>query len=139
MKSFLTKIVSITLAFVVVFATTSFTVDMHFCCNKLVDMAVFSKAKPCKDKEQNKDTSSKKCSLGQKDCCSNATYTKNADDNAKKAQFEFITDNIDFLQTFFYTYINLFDGLELKKVLFAIYDPPFIKKDILVLHETFLL
>ena len=137
MKRFLTKIASITLAFVVVFATSSFTVDMHFCCNKLVDMAVFSKAKPCKDKET--DKSSKECSLGQKDCCSNATFVKKADDNTKKAHFGFSKDTIVFLQIFFYTYVNLFEGLELKVVPFTIYDPPFLEKDILVLHETFLL
>lgn len=135
----MTKIVSITLAFVVVFATSSFTVDMHFCCNKLVDMAVLSKAKPCKDKELDKETTSKKCSLGQKGCCSNSSFVKNADDNAKKAQFEFTSDTIVSLRTFFYTYVNLFEGFELKAIPFKIYDPPFLEKDILVLHETFLL
>ncbi len=139
MKRFLTKILSVTLAFVVVFATSSFTVDMHFCCNKLVDLAVLSKAKPCKDKEQDLSIPSKKCSLGQMDCCSNSTLVKKADDNAKKAQLDLSTDNIVFLKTFFYTYINLFEGLELKVVPFVNYDPPWIEKDILVLHETFLI
>lgn len=139
MKRFLIKIVTSSLAFVVVFATSSFTVDMHFCCNKLVDMAVLSKAKPCKDKKQETDKSSKECALGQKDCCSNSTFVKKADDNAKKAQFEFSKDNTVFLQTFFYTYVNLLEGLELKVIPFTIYDPPFLEKDILVLHETFLL
>ncbi len=139
MKSFLTKILSVSLAFVVLFATSSFTVDMHFCCNKLVDMAVLSKAKPCKDKVQESDKSSKECSLGQKDCCTNSTFVKKADNNAKKAQFDLSTDHIVFLQTFFYTYVNLFEGLELKVVPFTTYDPPFLEKDILVLHETFLI
>ena len=137
MKRFLHKILSITLAFVVVFATSSFTVDMHFCCNKLVDMAILSKAKPCKDKESDKP--SKECSLGQKNCCNNVTFAKKADDSAKKAQFDLSTDNIVFLRTFFYTFTNPFEGLELKVVPFTIYDPPFLEKDILVLHETFLL
>ena len=137
MKRFLTKILSVTLAFVVVFATSSFTVDMHFCCNKLVDMAILSKAKPCKDKVSDKP--SKECSLGQKNCCSNDSFVKKADDSAKKAQFDLSTDNIVFLQTFFYTYANPFEGGELKAVPFTIYDPPFLEKDILVLHETFLL
>ncbi len=137
MKRFLTKIASISLAFVVVFATSSFTVDMHFCCNKLVDMAILSKAKPCKDKESDKP--SKECSLGQKNCCSNVTLAKKADDSAKKAQFDISTDTFVFLQTFFYTYTNPFEGLELKVLPFTIYDPPFLEKDLLVLHETFLL
>lgn len=137
MKRFLHKILSITLAFVVVFATSSFTVDMHFCCNKLVDMAILGKAKPCKDKKSDKP--SKECSLGQKKCCNNLTFVKKSDNNAKKVQFDFCADTIIFLQTFFYTYANPFEGLELKVVPFTIYDPPFLEKDILVLHETFLL
>lgn len=137
MKRFLTKIASISLAFVVVFATSSFTVDMHFCCNKLVDMAILRKAKPCKDKESDKPF--KECSLGQKNCCSNVTLAKKADDSAKKAQFDSSTDTFVFLQTFFYTYTNPFGGLELKVIPFTTYDPPFLEKDILVLHETFLL
>lgn len=139
MKGFLTKILSITLAFAVLFATSSFTVDIHFCCNRLVDMAILSKAKTCKIKKQESDTSTKECALGEKDCCSNATYVKNADNNLKKSQFDYSINNIVFLQTFFHTYVNLFEGLEQKVVPFTFYDPPFLEKDILVLHETFLL
>lgn len=139
MKRFLTKILSITLAFAVLFATSSFTLDMHFCCNKLVDAAVFGKAKPCKDRKQDIETSTKKCSLGQMDCCSNSTFIKKASDNLDKVQFDFDANNIDFLQTFFYTYLNLFEGFELKAVPFINYDPPWIEKDLLVLHETFLI
>ncbi len=102
-------------------------------------MAVLSKAKQCKDKEQNKETSSKKCSFGQKDCCSNFSFVKKADDNLEKSQFEFSSDNFVFIHTFYYSYINLFEGLEQKEVPFVDYHPPFIEKDILVLHETFLL
>uniref|UniRef100_UPI00404A80EC HYC_CC_PP family protein n=1 Tax=Gelidibacter sp. TaxID=2018083 RepID=UPI00404A80EC len=42
MKSFFTKILSFFLAVFILFSTSSFTVDMHFCCNKLVDMAFFN-------------------------------------------------------------------------------------------------
>tara|TARA_R110002049_G_scaffold191337_1_gene360234 strand:+ start:952 stop:1371 length:420 start_codon:yes stop_codon:yes gene_type:complete len=139
MKQLLIKIVSISLALVVLFATSPFTVDMHFCCNKLVDVAVFGKAKPCKDKEQDLSIPSKKCSLGQMDCCSNKSMVNKADDIFKKAQFQFEYNNIVFLQTLFYTYVNLFEGLDLKVVPFVNYNPPWIEKDILILHETFLL
>lgn len=139
MKRFLTKIVSITLTFAVLFATSSFTVDMHFCCNKLVDVAVFGKAKPCKDQGQDLSIPSKKCSLGQKDCCSNTSSVKKAEDNLKKAQFQLDANNIVFLQTFFYTYVNLFEGFKLKGIPFVNYDPPWIEKDILLLDETLLI
>lgn len=139
MNRFFHKILALTLTFAVLFSTTSFAVDMHFCCNKLVDVAIFGKAKPCTDKKQDTSISTKKCSLGQMDCCSNKFIVKKADNNIKKAQFELDFNNIVFLQTFFHTYVNLFEGLELKVAPFVNYDPPWIEKDILVLHETFLI
>jgi|TARA_R110001632_G_scaffold232764_1_gene374507 hypothetical protein len=138
-KQILTKILSVTLAFAVLFATSSFTVDMHFCCNKLVDVAVFGKAKPCKVKKQDLSISFKKCSIGQMDCCSNKSIVKKAEDNLKKSQVELDTNKIVFLQAFFHSYVNLFEGLELDVVSFINYNPPWIEKDILVLHETFLI
>lgn len=140
MKQFFRKILAFTLTFAVLFSTTSFTADMHFCCNKLVDVAILSKAKPCDEKVKKQDEkSTKECSLGQKDCCSNQTLVKQGENNLKTVSFELDTNNIVFLQTFFYTYVNLFEGLELKTVPFTTYDPPWIEKDILVLHETFLI
>ncbi|GBF20589.1 hypothetical protein DHD05_10280 [Arenibacter sp. N53] len=139
MKQILTKILSVTLAFAVLFATSSFMVDMHFCCNKLVDVAVFGKAKPCKDKKQNLSKPFKKCSIGQMDCCSNKSIVKKAEDNLKKSQVELDTNKIVFLQAFFHSYVNLFEGLEFNVVSFINYNPPWIEKDILVLHETFLI
>jgi len=139
MKRFLTKILSVTLAFAVLFATSSFTVDMHFCCNKLVDVAVFGKAKPCKDKKQDLSIPFKKCSLEQMDCCSSKSIVKKSEDNLKKSKVELDTNKIVFLQVFFHSYVNLFEGPELNAVSFINYNPPWIEKDILVLHETFLI
>ena len=55
MKSFFHKKVSIGLTFAVLFATSSFSADMHFCCNRLVDITVFGKAKLCGEKVQKTD------------------------------------------------------------------------------------
>ncbi|MEY8021344.1 hypothetical protein AB8P51_10965 [Muriicola sp. SD30] len=139
MKSFFHKILAFTLSFAVLFSTTAFAADMHFCCDKLVDLAVFGKAKTCMDKKQDIETPSKKCSFGQMDCCNNQTLVKQGDHNLKTVSFELDANNIVFLQTFFYTYINLFEGLELKTVPFINYDPPWIERDILALHETYLI
>ena len=139
MKRILTKILSVTLAFAVLLATSSFTVDMHFCCNKLVDVAVFGKAKPCKDKKQDLSIPSKKCSLGQMDCCSNKSIVKMAEDNLKKSQVELDANNNVFVHAFFHSYINIFEGFELNVVPFLNYDPPWIEKDLLVHYETFLI
>jgi len=79
---------------------------MHFCCDKLVDMAVFSKAKSCAEKIQPTENSSRKCSIGAKDCCSNKTFVKQGEDNLKKTNFEQNIHDLVFLHTFFYTYVN---------------------------------
>lgn len=139
MKKFFTKILSITLTCAVLFTTSSFTADMHFCCNKLVDIAVLGKAKPCKEKVEKAEKPSKECSFENIDCCSNMSFVKQGNDNLKKVTFELDTENYIFLHTFFYTYINLFEGLEKKVFPSLNYDPPLIDKDILVLHETFLI
>jgi len=138
-KRFFHKILSIILTCAVLFTTTGFAADMHFCCGEIVDIAVMGKAKPCNEKIQKKEKPSKKCNIGDKDCCINMTFVNERNDNLKKVAFEFDTETFVFLHTFFYSYINLFKGLEKKITPFLNYDPPLISKDILVLHETFLI
>ena len=41
MKQLLNKILSLSMAFVVLFSTMSLTVDMHYCGDTLVDTAIF--------------------------------------------------------------------------------------------------
>ena len=41
------KIMSLVMAFVVLFSTMSFTVNMHYCGDTLVETAIFQKAKGC--------------------------------------------------------------------------------------------
>ena len=140
MKSFFTKIVSFFLAATIFFSTVSFAVDMHFCCNKLVDMTFFGKAESCSDIALKEDNNSRQCtSIQEKDCCSNKTIVKTADESIKKAQTHNEFENIVFLNTFFYTYLNLFEGLETNVIPFEQYRPPLLYRDILLLHETFLI
>ncbi|PRX56155.1 HYC_CC_PP family protein [Flagellimonas meridianipacifica] len=134
------KIIAFFLTCIVLFAGSSFTADMHFCCDKLVDLAVLGKAKPCDEKiERQEERPSKECSLATQECCSSQSFVKSIDENLKNAQLELGTDTFVFLQTFFHTYINLFEGLDTNIVPFRDYDPPWIERDILVLHETFLI
>lgn len=140
MKRLFHKIFAFTLAFAVLFSTTAFAADMHFCCDKLVDLAVFRKVKSCDEKvKQQDEKSTKECSLGQKDCCSNQTFVKQGEDNLKSDSFELDANKVVFLKAFFYTNVNLFQRLELKTVPLINYYPPWIERDILVLHETLLI
>nr|WP_285903427.1 hypothetical protein [Arenibacter sp. H213] len=122
------------------FSTFSFTVDMHFCSNRLVDMAIFSSAESCKDIAQNKDNTSKQCtSIQEKDCCDNQTFVKEGDDTFKKSNTIIGVETLVFLNTFFYSHINRFEGLEEDAVSFQAYRPPLLSSDIIILNETFLI
>jgi hypothetical protein len=139
-KSFFSKIISFFLAALILLSTSSFTVDMHFCCNKLVDMSLIGKAKVCAEKVQKKKDPTKQCTtLQEKDCCSNQSFVKTGDDTIKKANTQLEAETIIFLNTFFYVYVNLFEGLEKNIVPFKQYRPPLLSKDIQILHETYLI
>ena len=139
MKQSFSKILSIFLTCTVLFTTTSFTANMHFCCSKLVSLSVTGEAKPCDEKLQNPENTSNKCTLGQKDCCSTDAFINIGKDDLNKVSFELDAQTLVFLKAFIYTYINLFEGLEENVVPFKNYDPPWIQKDLHVLHETFLI
>ncbi|OYX28792.1 MAG: hypothetical protein B7Z06_00640 [Flavobacteriales bacterium 32-35-8] len=140
MKSFFTKIVTFLLAVMILFSTSSFTVDIHFCCNRLVDMSFLGKAKVCTEKVQKKRETTKQCTtLQEKDCCSNQTLVKTGDDTIKKAQTQLEYEDILFLNTFYYTYLNLFEGLKENIVPFKQYRPPLSSKDIQILYEIYLI
>ena len=57
------------MAFVVVFSTMSFSIDMHYCGDTLVDSTMFGSAANC-GMEMEK-TSTKECSISKKNCCNN--------------------------------------------------------------------
>jgi hypothetical protein len=133
------KILAISLTLAVMFASSSFTVSMHFCCNELVDMAILTKAKVCDNAIKAQTNSSKECSFGKKGCCDDKSIVKEGSDDFQKISFQMENQNLVFLHTFFYTYVNLFQGLEENIVPFLNYDPPLLPKDFQVLHQVYLI
>jgi hypothetical protein len=73
MKKFSLKIASILMAFVVVFTTLSFTVDMHFCGDTLVETAIFQKVKGCGMELQK--LSKEDCVVKSNNCCNDKQLT----------------------------------------------------------------
>ena len=103
-------------------------------------MAFYGKAKVCKDHIEKKDFLIKKCSeLHEKDCCDSLTFVKQGNNVLENAKCELEAQTIVFLNTFYYTYQNLFEGLEKNIVPFKQYRPPLLSKDIQILHETYLI
>ena len=138
MKSFFHKITAATLATLVLFTTMSFTVDMHYCGDTLVDFSLFDKVETC---GMEKQVPTKACGneLTEKSCCSELQIVMEGQEDLK---LTFDTLNLEqqvFVASFFYSYINLFEGLDENIIPFKDYNPPFLIRDIQKLHETYLI
>lgn len=113
---------------------------MHFCCQELVDVAIFGKAKVCQDKSQKQDIFiNQNNSFQEKDCCSGQLIVKIVNDNVEKTINDKQEEFKIFLNSFLFSNANPFGYPEKNTILFEQYRPPLISKDIQVLYETFLI
>lgn len=139
MKKSFHKIISVLMAFVVMFTTMSFTVDMHYCGESLVDFSLFTKAENCRMEKHQPVENCEDPSMMEKSCCSDQQIVKESSDDLKTAFHQLNLEQHNFVAIFFYSYINLFEGLDQNIVPFKHYSPPFIERDIQKLHENYLI
>ena len=138
MKPVFKKISAILMAFVVLFSTMSFSISEHYCGERLVNSAFFSKAESC-GMEMQKPLPTNNCNIEKKDCCNDVVQQFEGQTNLKTDLSNLSFNQHVFLTSFFYTYINLFEGLEDNIIPFKNYIPPFIVKNIQTLDEVFLI
>ncbi|MFB9053103.1 hypothetical protein ACFFVB_08410 [Formosa undariae] len=137
MKKVFHKIMSMLMAFVVLLSTMSFSLNMHYCGDILVETAMFQKAEGCGMEMQK--PSSDSCSITKKNCCDEKQVVVDGQD-----ELQFSIDKISFEQQVFitsliYTYINLFEGLDKNVSTFEEYMSPLVIKDIFKIDETYLI
>ncbi|WP_108869212.1 HYC_CC_PP family protein [Aquimarina aquimarini] len=138
MKEIIQKISAVCMTLVVLFSTMSFTIDMHYCGTTLVDIALYKEAKTCGMKQQVSDKST--CSiLLKKSCCSDKQLTIDGQDELQNSFDSLTFEQQVFISSFYYSFIDLFEGLEANIVPFKEHSPPFLVKDIHILNETFLI
>ena len=125
------------MAIVVLFSTMSFTIDMHYCGDSLVETAIFKKAKGCGMEMENPSTEG--CSIKVKDCCSDEQLKIDGQDELQLTFDKLTIDQQIFVASFVYTYINLFEGTEEKDTSFRDYIPPPVIRQIYKLDETYLI
>lgn len=112
------------------FSTLSFTVEKHFCGSHLVDVAVFSEAEGC---------GMEMPSTSKKPCCKDEIDVIEGQDELKLNIQDLDIQQQQVVATFFYTYINLFEGLPEQVVPFKEYSPPHLHYDRQVLYDTYLI
>ena len=125
------------MAFVVLFSTMSFTVDMHYCGDSLMDTAIFHKIETCgMDMEK---PASESCSVTKNDCCNDEQVVMDGQDELQLSFNKISFEQQVFIASFVYSYINLFEGVDKEVASFEDYEPPLVIKEIFKLDETYLI
>ncbi len=125
------------MAFVVLFSTMSFTMNMHYCGDTLVETAVFKKAKGCGMEMQTPSTEG--CSIIKKNCCNDEQSVVDGQNELQLQVDQISFEQQVFIASFVYTYINLFEGLDNNVSSYEAYEPPLVTTQIFKLDETYLI
>jgi hypothetical protein len=139
-KEDLRKIASISMALIVLFSTMSFSVDMHYCGDHLVDFSLSEKVDTCMMKAELSKSSSECAVMDMEmDCCSDVEIVIEGRDDLKISFDQLTFDQQLFVASFVYTYINLFERFDENIIPFKDYSPPPLIRDIQILDQTFLI
>jgi len=134
------KTTSLLLALVVLLSTMSFSLDIHYCGDHLVDFSFSQKTDTCLMKAE-MTQSSTACAVMEMemDCCSDVEVVFEGQDDLKLSFDQLSFDEQVFVASFVYSYINLFEGFDENVVPFKDYSPPPLIRDVQILDQTFLI
>ncbi|NNJ89711.1 MAG: hypothetical protein HKP53_09935 [Eudoraea sp.] len=137
MKVLKQKSAAIFLAFLVLFSTMSFSADMHYCGETLVDFKIFEEADSCgmmaeSDMDENSITKTMSC-------CSDLEIIIPGQDDLQLSFEEVLFGSQTFLVTnhIYRSQISL--DYSLNEFVFREYEPPILVRDIQILDQTFLI
>lgn len=138
MKTFIHKSMSLVMAIVVLMTTMSFTVDMHYCGETLVDFSFSQQITTCGMEKVKTVPDCENQTLSQKSCCSDEQMIQQGQENLKISFYSLSLEQQIFVASFTHSYLSLFVETS-DEVSFVHHSPPFIKQDVQVLHQTFLI
>jgi len=138
MKNVFHKLSATIMAVVVLMTTMSLTVDMHYCGDMLVDFSLTHQVKSC-GMDLTSTTSCENPTLSEKPCCTDKQVIKKGKEDLKMTFDQLSLEQQVFVASLAYTYSNLFEVTKSNKVAFVDYAPPFIRQDVQVLYQNFLI
>ena len=141
MREILHKILSVFLAFTVLFSTLSYSVDQHICMGVVTDTSYFSDADSCgmiMDLEDCNIDGLSDDKVQKEKCCNDIHELIRGNQTEQQALQSFEIQKAQFLIVSSYTYINLHEN-DTDKAPFRDHSPPLVDKDINVLYQTFLI
>ncbi|WP_411767862.1 HYC_CC_PP family protein [Winogradskyella sp. A3E31] len=122
------------LAFLVMLSTLSFTVEKHFCGDTLVDVAVFTQAKKCGMEMTTNEAPVKK------QCCKDEVELIKGQEDLKLNSFEDLSfEQIQVFTSFLYSYTVFSESLPKEIIPHKNYSSPNIVRDIQLLDDVFLI
>jgi len=139
MKQIFHRSIAVCMAIVVLMTTMSFTIDMHYCGDTMVDYSFFHNAATCNMEKAVVTPSCENSEMKKKSCCSYEQVIIAGQDDLKDNFSNLTFEQQVFVASFSATYISLFEGTTSKKVPFIDYAPPFVKRNVQVLHQSFLI
>jgi len=125
------------MAFVVLCSTMSFTVNMHYCGDKLVETTVFKSLKGCGIDMQK--STPEDCVFNKKSCCEDKHLAVEGQDELQLQFNKISLEKQVFIASFVYAYINLFEGIDKDVSLYQDYKPPLVVRYIYKMDETYLI
>ncbi len=142
------RFITLSLAFLLLFTSTGFSIDLHYCGGKVADVSIFGKANACNMMEEVND-SSNHCQVEQKNqqqdsfkqskCCYNETLAVDITDELTNADNTTLSHaQLTFITAYFISSYHLFFSEE-KETEYFNYSPPMISKDIQVLDQVFII
>lgn len=137
MKAFIKKIMATILSLIVLFSSMSFTIDKHFCGETLIDVSYFGEADKCGMEGMEMNSTAKK--VKKKKCCKDETIFVESSTFDKEKLITLQSVDLEFVFSYAYSYINLYQSITLEKEYYKDFSPPDVEQDVQVLHQTFLI
>ena len=137
MKQIFHKIVSFRMAFVVLFSTMSFSVNMHYCGDTLVETAIFHKAKGCGMEMQKPSTD--RCNVNKKNCCNNKQLVVDGQNELQQSFDSLSLEQQKIVVSFVCSYLNLIEIVKEDVNSYTDYTPPLVIRQLFKLDETYLI
>ena len=139
MKKFFHKIMSFAMAIVVLFSTMSFTMNMHYCGDTLVETALFHKAEGCGMEMQKPTIEDCSVTVIKKNCCNDEQLVIDGQDKLQLQIDQISFQQQLFIVSFVYTFNTIFEGLSTTRTSYKAYEPPLVTTQIFKLDETYLI
>lgn len=132
MKQVSQRILAPLMALLVLMSSVSWTVDMHLCMGRVVDMAVFGKAQTCgMDAGMSQES--------KHGCCDEESYSVQAQDELMHMSYDLDLQQQVFLVSAAYSFFLESELPAEVTPSIQIHPPPELGQDLLVLYETFLI